>query len=106
MTPGASSVNLFFLFHTKHDGSHPLLNKQFSHDFELLGAAGYGEAGTSRDGKANDGDLLQYTLDGKLAKPTKLSLVVKDAVKRWYLETEKEAQRGDVVGLLLFSSLA
>jgi hypothetical protein len=40
---------------------------------------------------------LQYTQDGRLPKPTKLSLVVTDAVRRWYLEAEKEADRGDVV---------
>lgn len=40
---------------------------------------------------------LHYTPDGRLPKATKLSLVVTDAVRRWYLETEKEAERGDVV---------
>ena len=45
---------------------------------------------------------LQYTPDGRLAKPTKLSLVVTDAVRRWYLETEKEAERGDVVSVVVY----
>lgn len=35
--------------------------------------------------------------DGRLQQPTKLSAVVADALRRWYLETEKEALRGDVV---------
>ena len=43
---------------------------------------------------------LHYSPDGRLAKPTNLSLVVKDAVRRWYLETEKEAERGDIVRFL------
>jgi hypothetical protein len=56
-------------------------------------------------GAAENGDAelpLQYTQDGRLPKPTKLSLVVKDAVRRWYLEAEKEADRGDVVSTATF----
>jgi hypothetical protein len=53
---------------------------------------------------AENGDAelpLQYTQDGRLPKPTKLSLVVTDAVRRWYLEAEKEADRGDVVSIFI-----
>jgi TPR repeat protein len=35
--------------------------------------------------------------DGRLARPTKLSIVVNDALRRWYQEAEREAARGDVV---------
>jgi len=58
-------------------------------------------AGNSIDAAENgDAELpLQYTQDGRLPKPTKLSLVVKDAVRRWYLEAEKDADRGDVVSI-------
>lgn len=35
--------------------------------------------------------------DGRLQQPTRLGAVVADALRRWYLETEKEAMRGDVV---------
>lgn len=39
--------------------------------------------------------------DGRLQQRAKLGAVVTDAVRRWYLETEKEALRGDVVSPLL-----
>ncbi len=35
--------------------------------------------------------------DGRLQQPAPLGAVVSDALRRWYLETEKEALRGDVV---------
>ena len=39
--------------------------------------------------------------DGRLQQPAKLGAVVSDALRRWYLETEREALRGDVVRPLL-----
>lgn len=42
-------------------------------------------------------EQVVFTPDGHLAKPMKLSAVVTDAVRRWYLEAERDAQRGDVV---------
>lgn len=59
-------------------------------------------------GAAENGDAelpLQYTQDGRLPKPTKLSLVVKDAVRRWYLEAEREADRGDVKAQALLGQM-
>lgn len=42
-------------------------------------------------------ERLVYSLDGRLPSTTKLGLVVRDAVRRWFLDTEMEAERGDVV---------
>ena len=39
--------------------------------------------------------------DGRLQQPTTLGAVVGDALRRWYLEAEKEALRGDVVRKVL-----
>jgi TPR repeat protein len=43
--------------------------------------------------------------DGRLQQRAKLGAVVTDAVRRWYLETEKEALRGDVVSSLLMDAV-
>ena len=40
--------------------------------------------------------------DGRLQQRMPLSAVVTDAVRRWFLETEKEALRGDVVSRRTF----
>ena len=45
---------------------------------------------------------MVYSVDGRLQEKLPLSVVVTDAVRRWYLEAEKEAQRGDVVRLLFW----
>ena len=43
---------------------------------------------------------MVYSADGRLQEGRlPLSVVVTDAVRRWYLEAEKEAQRGDVVSI-------
>lgn len=44
-------------------------------------------------------ETVTFLADGSLSKRTKLGVVVKDALRRWYLEAEKEAYRGDVVRL-------
>lgn len=46
-----------------------------------------------------------YTPDGKLIEQSSLSSVVSDAVKRWYHEAEKEAQRGDVKAMALLGQM-
>lgn len=43
---------------------------------------------------------MVYSVDGRLQERLPLSVVVTDAVRRWYLEAEKEAQRGDVVSFI------
>lgn len=49
-------------------------------------------------GSAQAATEVVFNSDGSLAGgPMKLSAVVHDALRRWYLETEREAQRGDVV---------
>lgn len=54
------------------------------------------QAAQQRRTKAT-GEKLLYSMDGRLPKRTKLSVVVSDAVRRWFLDTEMEAERGDVV---------
>ncbi len=46
---------------------------------------------------SSEDEPLVYNYDGSLPQPTSLGMVLKDALRRWYLETEKEALRGDVV---------
>eukprot|EP00890_Picochlorum_soloecismus_P004850 jgi/Picsp_1/5366/NSC_02727-R1_protein len=46
-----------------------------------------------------------YSVDGKLQERLPLSVVVSDAVRRWYLEAEKEAQRGDVKAQALLGQM-
>mgnify|MGYP007061301830 CR=1 FL=1 len=58
------------------------------------GAAGNGTTGVAT---SSQDEQVTFLPDGTLAKRTKLGVVVKDAVRRWYLEAEKEAYRGDVV---------
>lgn len=43
--------------------------------------------------------------DGRLQQPTRLGAVVADALRRWYLETEKEAMRGDVKAQALLGQM-
>ncbi|PSC70613.1 THUMP domain [Micractinium conductrix] len=43
--------------------------------------------------------------DGRLQQPAKLGAVVSDALRRWYLETEKEALRGDVKAQALLGQM-
>ena len=62
----------------------------------LLDPLRSGKGGTAEQNGGSELPL-HYTPDGRLPKPTKLSLVVTDAVRRWYLETEREAERNDVV---------
>ena len=50
-----------------------------------------------KEAAAGGGGEVIYSNDGRLVKPMPLSAVVKDAVRRWYLEAERDAQRGDVV---------
>lgn len=58
-------------------------------------------AGTSNDVPSTAAGAPQPVVvmlaDGRLQQPAKLGAVVADALRRWYLETEKEALRGDVV---------
>jgi len=58
--------------------------------------AGKGGDGASHSQKQ---EPLIYAPDGRLPQPTKLGLVVQDAVRRWYLEAENDMNRGDVVRL-------
>lgn len=53
----------------------------------------------------SNGQQVVYSVDGKLQERLPLSVVVTDAVRRWYLEAEKDAQRGDVVGGSLYCIL-
>lgn len=46
-----------------------------------------------------------FLSDGRLAHTTKLSAVVTDAVHRWYLETEREAGRGDIKAQALLGQM-
>lgn len=46
-----------------------------------------------------------FTPDGKLVERAPLGAVVTDAVRRWYAETEKEAQRGDVKAMALLGQM-
>lgn len=43
--------------------------------------------------------------DGRLQQPARLGAVVSDALRRWYLETEKEAMRGDVKAQALLGQM-
>jgi TPR repeat protein len=43
--------------------------------------------------------------DGRLSEKMPLSAVVTDAVKRWYIETEREASRGDVKAMALLGQM-
>lgn len=43
--------------------------------------------------------------DGKLMEKMPLSAVVSDAVRRWYVETEREANRGDVKAMALLGQM-
>ncbi|KAI7840707.1 hypothetical protein COHA_005629 [Chlorella ohadii] len=43
--------------------------------------------------------------DGRLQQPAPLGAVVSDALRRWYLETEKEALRGDVKAQALLGQM-
>lgn len=43
--------------------------------------------------------------DGRLQQPAPLGAVVTDALRRWYLETEKEALRGDVKAQALLGQM-
>jgi hypothetical protein len=56
-----------------------------------------GASGSTQPAAAAAAEQVVFTPDGRLPRPMKLSLVVKDALRRWYLEAEKEALRGDVV---------
>lgn len=40
---------------------------------------------------------VTFSIDGRLPRPTPLGAVVNDAVRRWFLDTQREAFRGDVV---------
>ncbi len=40
---------------------------------------------------------VTFSIDGRLPRPTPLGTVVNDAVHRWFLDTQREAFRGDVV---------
>jgi len=58
-----------------------------------------GEPNASNHGNqsAQPEEPVAFDASGRLPRATKLGAVVHDAVRRWYLETEKEALRGDVV---------
>ena len=43
--------------------------------------------------------------DGRLMEKMPLSAVVTDAVRRWYVETEREASRGDVKAMALLGQM-
>ena len=66
----------------------------------LAGPGGGGASREQRDQK--QAPPLVFTPDGRLPQRTKLSDVVTDAVRRWYLEAESEMQRGDVVRAYFF----
>lgn len=46
-----------------------------------------------------------YSHDGRLMAPTPLGAVVEDAVKRWYMEAERDAMRGDVKAMALLGQM-
>lgn len=50
-------------------------------------------------------EQVVFLADGALVRPTKLSSVVTDAVRRWYLETERDASRGDVKAQALLGQM-
>ncbi len=42
-----------------------------------------------------------FSPEGALPRPMKLSVVLKDALRRWYLEAERDAARGDAKALAM-----
>lgn len=40
---------------------------------------------------------VAFSVDGRLPRPMPLGAVVHDAVNRWFIDTQREAFRGDVV---------
>ena len=69
---------------------------RMSNQAERQRGGGYG--GTSGTTSESGGAAaVIFAADGRLMKRMPLGAVVTDAVRRWYLETEREASRGDVV---------
>ena len=48
---------------------------------------------------------VYFLPDGRLMEKMPLSAVVSDAVRRWYAETEREANRGDVKAMALLGQM-
>lgn len=57
------------------------------------------------DKATKDNIPVVYSHDGRLMAPTHLGAVVKDAVKRWYMEAERDAMRGDVKAMALLGQM-
>lgn len=65
-----------------------------------------GSSGKRKGGdKATKEIPVVYSHDGRLMAPTPLGAVVDDAVKRWYMEAERDAMRGDVKAMALLGQM-